>query len=44
VVSLTAEPTPALCSGSERMIAPVDGAVVMPMPSACTTMPIANGQ
>src|SRR5437764_3296867 len=44
VVSFTAEPTPALCSGSERMMAPVDGAVVMPMPSACTTSPIANSQ
>src|SRR6476659_7854856 len=44
LVSLTAEPTPALCSGNERMIAPVDGAVVMPMPSACTTTPIANGR
>ena len=44
VVSFTAEPTPALCSGSDRMIAPVDGAVVMPMPSACTTTPSANHQ
>ena len=44
VVSFTAEPTPALCSGSERMIAPVDGAVVMPMPSAWTTTASANHQ
>src|SRR3954471_381631 len=42
VVSFTAEPTPALCSGSDRMIAPVDGAVVMPMPSAWTTTLTAN--
>ena len=42
VVSFTAEPTPALCSGSDRMIAPVDGAVVMPMPSACDHEPRAR--
>ncbi len=44
VVSFTAEPTPALCSGSDRMIAPVDGAVVRPMPNACTTTASANHQ
>src|SRR5437762_3287328 len=38
VVSLTAEPTPALASGSDTMIAPVDGAVVIPMPAALTTI------
>src|SRR5712691_72124 len=37
VVSLTAEPTPALFSGSETMMAPVEGAVTMPMPAAVTT-------
>src|SRR6478609_4019813 len=44
VVSFTAEPTPALCSGSDRMIAPVDGAVVMPMPVAWMTTASANHQ
>ena len=44
MVSFTAEPTPALCNGSDCMIAPVDGAVVMPMPSASITMPSANHQ
>ena len=44
LVSFTAEPTPALCNGSDRMIAPVEGAVVKPMPSACTTSPSANHQ
>ena len=44
VVSFTAEPTPALCNGSDCMIAPVDGAVVMPMPSASTTSRAANHQ
>ena len=34
VVSLTAEPTPALTSGSEPMIDSVAGAMVRPMPAA----------
>ena len=34
LVSLTAEPTPALASGMDSMTAPVAGAVVMAMPAA----------
>ena len=37
VVSLTAEPTPALARGSDPMTDSVAGAIVMPMPAAITT-------
>ena len=39
VVSLTAEPTPALLSGTDDMIAPVAGAIVIAMPVASSTKP-----
>ena len=39
VVSFTAEPTPALPSGSEPMIDSVAGAIVSAMPHAMSTMP-----
>ena len=38
VVSLTAEPTPALRSGSDAMIPVVDGAIDRPIPTAMVTM------
>ena len=38
VVSFTAEPTPALASGSEPMIDSVAGAMVSPMPRASSIM------
>ena len=38
VVSFTAEPTPALASGSEPMIDSVAGAIVSAMPQAITTI------
>ena len=37
VVSLTAEPTPALLSGTDDMIAPVAGGIVSAMPPASST-------
>ena len=37
VASLTAEPTLALASGSEPMIASVAGAIALPMPKPSTT-------
>ena len=38
LVSLTAEPTPAWCSGSEPMIDSVAGATDRPMPTPISTM------
>ncbi len=38
MVSLTAEPTPALAGGSEPMIDSVAGAMVRPIPAESTSM------
>jgi hypothetical protein len=43
VVSLTADPTPALARGSEPMIDSVAGAMVMPMPTPMTSMLASTG-